>query len=227
MKKNIIIAIIVVLILIVAVFIFEKIAVIPAVPIKENNILKTSTTTPENKISTSSVNNTSATTTLENARSTSTSVALGWVTYTNEKFGFSIDYPKNFVYQETGSDINPDFGVYFGGEKMAGPADAIMTVGVTSAPKTFDEYFLFLKDTYQIDEKTTIGGDEAFYYSTISKKSDRGLVIYHNHKFYTIFTISFNDDFRNIPDDFSPGEANYFLSEGDYNRVKSSFKFLK
>ncbi|MDD5527429.1 MAG: hypothetical protein PHO56_00435 [Patescibacteria group bacterium] len=211
MKKNIyVITIAALLILIPIFFIFEK--------NKSHNV---STTTPANII---------ATTTPATTRSTSTSVALGWETYVNEKFGFSIDYPKNFVYIESNPEIYPEFAVYFGDKKTIVPGQGIVGVSVSEMYKTFDQYFKDVQDPHKIDKKGEIDGNEAFFYSFTSSDQynfDTRVVIKYNNKFWTISTESFNKGFRKVPDGFAPGAMDNFLSESDYDRVISSFKFLK
>jgi hypothetical protein len=230
MKKNIIIAVVVVFILIFAVFIFEKITVTTTAPIKENNISKTSTTTFENKISTSSVNKASATTTLENARSTTTSVALGWATYTNNRFEFSIDYPKNFIYKENNINAVTNFSVDFNDKKNIDSGEGIISVGVATVYSSIDDYFKQIQDGYKIDKRGEIDNNEAVFYSYTGSDMYnyiKMVVIKHGNDFYTISTESFNENFREVPSTYIPGFADNFLSESDYNRVINSFKFLK
>jgi hypothetical protein len=191
------------------------------IPKIDKNIQKTSITTPVSI---------KATTTPESTRSTSTSVALGWATYTNEKFGFSIDYPKNFVYKESGADVYPQFVLQFGNKGMVDSKGGIISVYVATIYKSFDDYFKDEQDQYKIDGRGRIDNNEAVFY-TSSLKSNAGyykaVAIKRGNTFYTIATFSFNNDYRKITNDFAPGVEDLFLSESDYDKVISSFKFLK
>jgi hypothetical protein len=222
MKKNIyVLAVVVILILISVFFIFEKNKSDQKGALNNKNIQNASTTLPTNMI---------ATTTPVTTRSTSTSVALGWTTYANQKEGFSIDYPKNFVYVESVPEIYPEFSVDFGDKKNIAPGQGVIAVSVSEMYKTFDEYFKDVQDAHKIDKKVKIDGDQAFFYSfTFSKQNnyDTRVVIKHGNKFLTISTESFNKEFRKVPDGFALGAMDNFLSESDYDRVISSFKFLK
>ena len=224
MKKNIYaIVIIAILILVSIFFIFEKSKSHQEKLLGNKNIQNVSTTTPANII---------ATTTPASTRATSTSVAVGWETYVNEKIGFSIDYPKNFVYVESDPKIYPEFAVDFGGKKaiMANEGIVGISVSVSEMYKTFDQYFKDVLDAYKIDKKIKIDGNEAIFYSfTFSEQNnyDTRVVISHNNKFWTISTQSFNKGFRKVPDGFTSEFADNLLSESDYDRVISSFKFLK
>jgi hypothetical protein len=211
MKKNIyVVAILALLILILVIVIFEKNKSHQEQPLSKENI--NASTTP-----------------LVTTRATSTSVAKGWTTYVNQKEGFSIDYPVNFGVKE-GSGGPLYFSVDFGDKETIAAGQGIIGIGVTEMNKSFDEYFKDIQDPYKIDKKVKIDGNEAIFYSfNISDKYNflKMVVIKHDNKFWTISTNSFNKEFRKVSDGFAPGTMDNFLSESDYDRVISSFKFLK
>lgn len=221
MKKNIyVIVAVVLLILTSAFFIFEKNKSHQEKQLENKNIQKTLTSPPTNVI---------ATTTHVTTRATSTSIALGWTTYVNQKEGFSIDYPTNFLFKE-GVGGPSSFAVDFGDKETITPGQGIIEVSVSKMYKTFDEYFKDIQDPYRIEKKGKIDGNEAIFYSfTISDMYNfvKMIVVKHDNEFWTISTDSFSKEFRKVPNGFDPGAMDNFLSESDYERVIGSFKFLK
>jgi hypothetical protein len=223
MKRNIyIIAGIIILIFLSIFFVWEKNKK-QEIPKIDKNIQNISTTTPRE-----------TTTTSEGVRSTSTSIALSWATYINNEVGFSIEYPKNFVYTESDPKILPAFVVQFGDKELINNQGSIISVSVapTSVYKSFDDYFKDVQkaDPYKIDKKIKIDGNEAiFYHYTYSNafNYDTEVVIKHGDAFYTIDTNSFNQNYRKADTNYYPDLINNLLSEDDYDRVISSFKFLK
>jgi hypothetical protein len=226
MKKNVYIIIsLAILILVSIFFVWEKNKKQGMLQI-DKSIQKISTTAPVSV---------KATTTLENTRSTSTSVALGWATYINNGVGFSIEYPKNFVYTESDPKILPAFVAQFGDKVLINNQSSIISVSVapTSIYKSFDDYFKDVQkaDPYIIDKKSEIDGSEAIFYhhvynnSTLSFNTE--VVVKHGNAFYSIDTNSFNQNYRKADINYYPDLINNLLSEDDYNKVISSFKFLK
>jgi hypothetical protein len=162
--------------------------------------------------------------------STSTSVASGWSTYVNNDKGFSIDYPKNFIVKENIIGTSTVQSVNFGDKETIGLGDGELSVFGPADYSSFDAYFKDIQDPYQIDKKGMIDGNEAEFFSfTFSNedKYEKRVVIKHDNEFWTITTYSFNEDYKKITDNLVPSVALNLLSEDDYNRVISSFKFLK
>jgi hypothetical protein len=211
-KNNLIIIGIILLVLILGFFVWSSNIKHQEVPQKEKNI----------QIATTTVS--------ENIRSTSTSVALGWTNYSNSIEGFSIDYPSNFTAKEQGAGGPISFSIEFGDKKILDQGGGIISVAVSSAYKNFEEYFKDIQDSYQIDKRGEIDGNPAIFYSfnfsSIYNYTKRA-VISHDNEIFIIETYSYNKDYRKATADLPAGFADNFLSQGDYERVISSFKFLK
>ncbi|MDD5527431.1 MAG: hypothetical protein PHO56_00450 [Patescibacteria group bacterium] len=162
--------------------------------------------------------------------STSTSVALGWSTYVNKDAGFFINYPKNFIVKENNNTALSYYSIDFGDKETIGLGAGEISVSGPDGYLSFDAYFKDVQDPYQIDKRGGIDGNEAIFFSftfAAEDKYEKRVVIKHNNKFWTITTFSFNENYKKVTSNLIPSEAANLLSESDYDRVISSFKFLK